>query len=157
GGGRRGLGVQRVTAKGLKLDAEDLGLPPLDLDAKLSGSGALTSATFTNTEQRLSITVEPAGGKATVDIASGTLPIPIGIDFGLVEFTGKGTATATELVIPNAEGRAFGGRLFGNLRLRWSSGWSLDGDLSARQIDAAKLAGPLIGTGTVTGKGRLTM
>ena len=155
--GRRGLGAQRVTAKGLKLDAEQLGLPPLDLEATLSAEGALRSATFSNSEQRLSIRVEPSGGRATVDISSGALPIPIGVDFGLTEFTGKGIASATELVIPNAEGRAYGGRIFGNLRLRWSSGWSLDGDLSARQIDATKIAGPLLPTGTVVGKARLSM
>ena len=154
---RKGLGAQRVTARGLKIDAQELGLPPLDLEAKLSTDGALRSASFTNAEQRLSINIEPQGGKATVDISSGTLPLPIGIDIGLTEFTGKGTASANELVIPNAEARAFGGRVFGNLRLRWSSGWSLDGDLSARQMDAAKIAGPLIGSGTVLGKGKVSM
>jgi hypothetical protein len=92
-----------------------------------------------------------------VDISSGTLPLPIGIDIGLTEFTGKGTASASELMIPNAEARAFGGRVFGNLRLRWSSGWSLDGELSARQMDATKIAGPLIGSGTVLGKGKVSM
>jgi hypothetical protein len=75
----------------------------------------------------------------------------------LTEFTGKGTASASELMIPNAEARAFGGRVFGNLRLRWSSGWSLDGELSARQMDATKIAGPLIGSGTVLGKGKVSM
>jgi hypothetical protein len=47
--------------------------------------------------------------------------------------------------------------VFGNLRLRWSSGWSLDGELSARQMDATKIAGPLIGSGTVLGKGKVSM
>ena len=156
--GGRGLGAQRVTAKGLKLDAENLGLPALDMEATLASDGALRSASFSSSEGRLSVTVEPSGGKATVDIVSGGLPIPIGVDPALFnDFTGKGTATATELVIPNAEARVFGGRVFGNLRLRWSSGWSLDGDLSARQLDAVKIAGPLLATGTVLGKARVTM
>src|SRR5215831_9551212 len=156
--GGRGLGAQRITAKGLKLDSENLILPPLDLDASLSADGSLKSATFSNSEQRLSIAVEPGGGKATVDISSGSLPIPIGVDPALFsDFTGKGTASATELAIPNAEARAFGGRVFGNLRLRWSSGWSLEGDLSARQMDAVKIAGPLLATGTVLGKARVSM
>ena len=157
GSGRRGLGVQRITAKGLKIDAQELGLPPLDLDAALSGDGALRSATFSNAEQHLSIAIEPRGGKAAVDISSGTLPLPVGVDIGLTDFTAKGTASASELVLPNAEGRAFDGRIFGNLRLRWSSGWSLEGELSVRQMDAAKLAGPLLGSGTVSGKGRISM
>jgi len=156
--GGRGLGAQRVTAKGLKLDAENLGLPALDMEATLASDGALRSASFSSSEGRLSVTVEPSGGKATVDIVSGGLPIPIGVDPALFnDFTGKGTATATELVIPNAEARVFGGRVFGNLRLRWSSGWSLDGDLSARQLDAVKIAGPLLATGTVLGKAKVSM
>jgi hypothetical protein len=155
--GRRGLGAQHIVAKGLKFDAQDLGLPPLDMNATLSSGGALMSASFTNAEQGLSITVEPRGGKADVDISSSTLPLPVGVDIGLTDFSGKGTATATELVIPKAEARAYGGRIFGNLRLRWSSGWSLEGELSARQMEAAKIAGPLIGTGTVIGKARLSM
>jgi hypothetical protein len=154
---RRGLGAQRITAKGLRLDEQDLGLPPLDLDASLSPDGALRSASFSNSEQRLSIQIEPHGGKAAVNISSGTLPLPIGIDFGLTEFAAKGTVSATELILPNAEARAFGGRIFGNLHLRWSSGWNLDGDLSARQMEAKAIAGPLLGTGTVLGKGRLSM
>src|SRR5262245_24703894 len=72
--GRRGLGAQRITAKGLKIDAQELGLPPLDLDASLAPDGSLRSASFSNAEQRLSIQVEPRGGRATVDISSGTLP-----------------------------------------------------------------------------------
>jgi len=156
--GGRGLGAQRITGKGLKLDVENLGLAPLDMDATLSADGSLKSATFSNSEQHLSIAVEPGGGRATVDISSGSLPIPIGVDPALFsDFTGKGTATATEIVIPNAEARAFGGRVFGNVRVRWSSGWSLDGDLSARQMDAVKIAGPLLATGTVLGKARVSM
>ena len=157
-GGTRGLGAQKITAKGLKLEPENMGIPPLDLEASLSSDGALRSALFSNSDQHLSIKVEPSGGKATVDISSGGLPIPIGVDPALFsDFTGKGVASATELVIPNAEARVFGGRVFGNLRLRWSSGWSLDGDLSARQMDAVKIAGPLLATGTVLGKARVSM
>ena len=156
--GGRGLGAQRVTAKGLKFDSESLGFPPLDLEATLASDGSLRSASFSSSEARLSVKVEPGAGKAAVDISSGGLPIPIGVDPALFsDFTGKGTATATELVIPNAEARVFGGRVFGTLRLRWSSGWSLEGDLSARQMDAVKIAGPLLATGTVLGKARVSM
>jgi hypothetical protein len=153
---RRGLGVQRVTAKGLKIDAPELGLGALDFDATLSPDGALKSASFSDAGQ-LSVRLEPRGGRAAIEISAGTLPIPVGADFGLSDFSGKGTVSASEMVLTNAEARAFGGRIFGSARLRWSNGWSLDGELSARQMDAVKLAGPLVGAGTVQGKGRLSM
>jgi hypothetical protein len=155
-GARKGFGVQRITAKGLKVDAPELGLPPLELDASLSPDGTLTSASFSGAGP-LSVKVEPRGGRAAIEISAGTLPLPVGIDLGFSDFTGKGTVTASELVLNTTEARAFGGRIFGNVRLRWSSGWSLEGELSARQMDAVKIAGPLLGGGTVQGKGRLSM
>ncbi len=155
-GGRKGLGVQRITAKGLKIDAPELGLPPLELDASLSPDGALRSASLSGAGP-LSVKLEPRGGKAVIEITAATLPLPVGIDLGLSDFSGKGTVTGSELVLSNTEARAFGGRIFGSARLRWSSGWSLEGELSVRQMDAAKIAGPLLGAGTVQGKGRLSM
>jgi hypothetical protein len=155
--GRRALGVQRITAKGLKIDAPELGLPPLDLDASLSADGTLTSVSFSNAEGRLSVKLEPRGGRAAIEISASALPLPIGIDFGLNDFQAKGTVSRGELVLSSVEGRAFGGRLFGSARLRWSGGWNLDGELSARQMDAAKIAAPLIGAGTLQGKGTFSM
>src|SRR5580765_4524071 len=156
-GGRRGLGVRRITARSLKIDAVELGLPPLELDATLSPDGALKSASFSSSVSPISIKVEPRGGRAAIEISAAALPLPIGIEFGLSDFSAKGTVSANELVLSNTEARAFGGRIFGSTRLRWSSGWSLDGDLSVRQMDAAKIAGPLLGSGTLQGKGRLSM
>ena len=155
-GGRKGFGIQRISAKGLKIDAPELGLPPLELEADLSPDGALRSASFSGAGP-LSVRLEPGGGKAVIEISAGTLPLPIGVDLGLTDFTGKGTVSASELVLNTTEARAFGGRIFGSARLRWSSGWSLEGELSARQMDAAKIASPLLGAGTVQGKGRLSM
>jgi hypothetical protein len=156
-GGRGALGVEHITARGLKIDAEELGLLPLELDARLAPDGGLRSATISNSERQLKLTLEPRGGKAAVEISSNTLPLPIGVDFGLNDFQAKGILTASELALTSVEGRAFGGRLFGNARLRWSGGWSLDGDLSARQMDAARIAAPLLGAGTLQGRGTFSM
>jgi hypothetical protein len=110
-----------------------------------------------SSENGLSVKLEPHAGKAAVEISANALPLPIGVDFGLTDFQAKGIASATELVMGSVEGRAFGGRLIGKARLRWSGPWSLDGELSARQMDAAKVASPLIGTGILQGKGTFSM
>src|SRR6266849_6289195 len=151
------LGVERLTAKGLKLDIPGLNLPALELDASFSPDGALKSVTFVDAERKLSVKLQPRGGKAAVEISSDKFPLPIGADLALEEFTAKGTVTRSELALNEAEARAFGGRLLGSARLRWSGGWSLEGEIAARQMDAAKIAAPLVAGGTLEGRGVYSM
>ena len=151
------LGVERLTAKGLKLDIPGLNLPALELDASFSPNGALKSVTFVDAERKLSVKLQPQGGKAAVEISSDKFPLPIGADLALEEFTAKGTVTRSELALNEAEARAFGGRLLGSARLRWSGGWSLEGEIAARQMDAAKIAAPLVAGGTLQGRGVYSM
>ncbi len=151
------LGVERLTAKGLKLDIPGLNLPALELDASFSPGGALKSVTFVDAERKLSVKLLPQGGKAAVEISSDKFPLPVGADLALEEFTAKGTVTRSELALNEAEARAFGGRLLGSARLRWSGGWSLEGEIAARQMDAAKIAAPLVAGGTLQGRGVYSM
>ncbi len=151
------LGVERLTAKGLKLDIPGLNLPALELDASFSPDGALKSVTFVDAERKLSVKLQPQGGKAAVEISSDKFPLPVGADLALEEFTAKGTVTRGELALNEAEARAFGGRLLGSARLRWSGGWSLEGEIAARQMDAAKIAAPLVAGGTLQGRGVYSM
>src|SRR6266545_5008801 len=156
--GRRGsLGVRRISAKGLKLDIPELNLPALDVDAGLSPDGALQSVAFFNAERKLSVKLRPQGGKAGIEISADKFPLPLGMELPFGEFLAKGTVTRNELALSEVEARAFGGRLLGNARLRWSDGWSLEGDLAVRQMDAAKIAAPLLAGGTLQGKGAYSM
>ncbi|HYU70358.1 MAG TPA: AsmA-like C-terminal region-containing protein [Burkholderiales bacterium] len=156
--GRRGsLGVRRISAKGLKLDIPELNLPALDVDASLSPDGALQSVAFSNAERKLSVKLRPQGGKAGIEISADKFPLPLGMELPFGEFLAKGTVTRNELALSEVEARAFGGRLLGNARLRWSDGWSLEGDLAVRQMDAAKIAAPLLAGGTLQGKGAYSM
>ena len=155
---RRGsLGVQRISAKGLKLDIPELNLPALEVNAVLSSDGALQSVAILNAERRLSVKLQPQGDRAGIEISADTFPLPIGVDLTLSEFLAIGTVTKGELALSEAEARAFGGRLLGNVRLRWSNGWSMEGEFAVRQMDAGKIAAPLLAGGTVQGKGVYSM
>jgi hypothetical protein len=151
------LGVEHLTAKGVKLDIPELNLPAFELDASFSPDGALKTVTLVSADRKLSVKLQPQGGKAAVEISSDKFPLPIGADLALGEFTAKGTVTRSELALNEAEARAFGGRLFGSARLRWSDGWSLEGEFAARQIDAVRIAGPLVAGGTLEGRGVYSM
>src|SRR5712692_1431812 len=155
---RRGsFGVQRIAAKGLKIEIPELNLPALEVDASLSPDGALKSVAFSNAERKLSVKLQPQGERAAIEISADTFPLPIGVDPGLSEFLAKGTVTRGELALSEAEARAFGGRLLGTVRLRWSSGWSMEGEFTVRQMEAGKIAAPLLAGGTLQGKGVYSM
>ena len=156
-GTRGSFGVQRVAAKGLKIDIPELGLPALDVDASLAPDGALKSVAISNAEHKLSVKLQPLGGRAAIEISSDSFPLPIGVDLGLSEFLAKGTVTRGELALSEAEARVFGGRLLGTVSLRWSGGWSMEGELTVRQMEAGKIAAPLIAGGTLQGKGVYSM
>jgi len=153
----RSLGVERITAKGLKLDLPELKLAPFDLNASFSADGSLRTVTLFNAEQKLSVKLQPRAGRAAIEISSASFPFPIGPNLALSDFVAKGTVTRNELALSDAQVHAFGGRLLGSVRLRWSDGWSLDGALTARQLNAAKIAGPLLAGGTLEGKGVYSM
>ena len=156
--GRRGsFGVQRIVAKGLKIDIPELNLPALEVAASLSADGALQSVAISNAERKLSVKVQPQGERAAIEISADAFPFPIGVDPGLSEFLAKGTVTRGELALSEAEARAFGGRLLGTVRLRWASGWSMEGELTVRQMEAGKIAAPLLAGGTLQGKGVYSM
>src|SRR5437667_1224838 len=156
--GRRGpFGVQHIVAKGLKVDIPELNLPALEVDAILSPDGALRSVAISNAERKLSVKLQPQGERAAIEISADTFPLPIGVDPGLSEFLAKGTVTRGELALSEAEARAFGGRLLGTVRLRWAGGWSMERELTARQMEAGKIAAPLLAGGTLQGKGVYSM
>jgi len=156
--GRRGsFGVQRIVAKGLKIDIPELKLPALEVEASLSPEGALKVLAISSAERRLSVKIEPQGGRAAIEISADNFPLPLGMELAFSEFLAKGTVTRNELALSEVEARAFGGRLLGNARLRWSDGWSLEGELAVRQMDAGKIAAPLLAGGTLEGKGTYSM
>src|SRR6266487_515322 len=156
-GRRVSFGVQRIVAKGLKIDIPELNLPALEVDARLSADGALQAVAISNAERKLSVKLQPQGERAAIEISADAFPFPIGVDPGLSEFLAKGTVTRGELALSEAEARAFGGRLLGTVRLRWSSGWSMEGELTVRQMEAGKIAAPLLAGGTLQGKGVYSM
>src|SRR6266850_389871 len=156
-GRRASLGIERITAKGLKLDVPELNLPALDVNAILSPDGALKSVVISNAERRLLVKLQPQGDRAAIEISADTFPLPIGTDPDLSEFLAKGTVTRSELALSEVEARVFGGRLLGTVRLRWSGGWSMEGEVTARQMEAGKIAAPLIAGGTLQGKGTYSM
>ena len=146
------LRIDRVIARAVKVDLGGLTLPALDMEAVLGAEGALQSLTLTNAERKLTARLEPDGARMKIQLEAQKLPLPFGTEFALDELTGKGMISASELTFSEFEARAYDGTLSGNARLRWGATWSLDGEINARQVDATKIASPLMSGGRVEGR-----
>ena len=144
--------VERVFVKGLKLEVKGMTLPPLDVEASFGPAG-LEKAQLANAEQGLSVSLQTGDGKTQVEIAAKRLVLPFAEDIALDEFSGKGTLETQEFTLREFEGRAFDGAVTGNARLSWRDAWSFEGELSAKRMNAAKLAAPVLSGGQLEGKG----
>ena len=149
------LRIDRVTGRAVKIDSPGGVLPPLDFNALFTAAGGLKTLSLSNEEKKLSATLQPDADKAVIELTAAEVPFLPGAPLG--DFTGKGVLRATELVLNEFELRAFEGYLQGNARLRWANGWTLEGEVAARQVDVAKLAGPLLSSGRLEGKGTYAM
>jgi hypothetical protein len=153
GGGARGIvGVERISGKGIRLDLPGFSFPELNLEAVLDSRGALGIVKLANPEGRLNATLEPRAGRVALEMSANMFALPIGKDLAISELTAKGTVGRNDLAFSEFEGRAFNGTIQGNARLRWVDGWALDGEFSVRQMDAARIAAPIVASGTLEGK-----
>jgi AsmA-like C-terminal region len=153
GGAGGAAGIERVTGKGMKLDIPGFSLPDLDVDATLDSRGAITGVRLSSPERRLTATLQPEADRATLELTADKFSLPIGGNLALDEFSAKGVVGRTELALSEFEGRALNGTIKGNGRLRWGDSWTLDGEFSVRQMDAALIASPIVAGGKLEGKG----
>jgi hypothetical protein len=149
--------VERITGRRIKLDVPDLDVPELEMNATLEPGGSLRTVTFSNSERKLSVTLTPQQGRTEMEISAQNFILPIGGSLVLDDFSAKGTIARGEAAFSELEGRALDGVIQGNARLKWSDGWSLEGELTARQIDVPQIAGPLLASGRLEGKGVYAM
>jgi hypothetical protein len=151
------IGVQRVVAKGVKLDIPGFTLPELDIDADLDTRGAISGARLQSADRKTTVTLRPQGGRTAVELNADKFTLPFGGTVVFDEFSAKGTIGRAELALSEFEGRMLNGAILGNGRLRWGDAWSLDGEFSVRQMDVAQIAAPVIAGGRLEGKGTYGM
>jgi hypothetical protein len=147
--------IGRITAKQLALDGP-LKVPPLDLDAAVSGDGSLQSVRLTGAD-KLSVLLSPRGGEIGFEISAGSLALPFVPALSLAEFGMKGSANRTGVTSSEFDGRAFDGVISGTARIRWDSNWTVDGEVRARGVKVAVFAPTLVSDGKVEGRAAYTM
>jgi hypothetical protein len=148
------LRVARVTASNAKLEGS-LVLPPLDFDASVGASGRIFSVKLAG--DKVNGLVTPRANDIAFEISAGVLALPFLKEFSVSEFAMKGTADRQGMQVTEFDGRAFDGTLLGNARIRWGEAWDVQGEVTARTMNAAVFSPQMVSEGRLGGKGRYAM
>ncbi|HUW36403.1 MAG TPA: AsmA family protein [Rhodocyclaceae bacterium] len=147
---QRSLKLARINARNIKLESKDIAMPAFDAKIDVGGDGKWRTAHLAAAGQ--SMDLRPMDGSVRIDFTAASYRMPFGSALEFKDFEVKGVASPGELAATDFSGYLYGGLLRGNGRLKWGSSWSLDGELNAEQVDAARLAPGLVRGGKLEGR-----
>lgn len=151
------LDVERIVARGVKIEGRGLVVPTFDVDAKIGEGGALQSLRASTADRTTTLTVTMKGGHAVVEHSAKPFKLPFGGEVQLDDLVGVGTLTRSELVVSKFDAGAMGGTIGGTARLRWAPQWVLEGEYEARSMDPELVVAKLVSTGRLESKGTFSM
>jgi hypothetical protein len=149
--------VARIVASKVEL-AGALPLPK-DITADMAldpATGAVRSATVRGADG-LAAKLTAKDSAYDFEASAASLTVPVAPELTLNNFGMKGSATRQGLGIAEWDGQTLGGSLSGTANVRWDRGWSVDGVITARGINAAVLAPALVSEGKGEGTAKFTM
>ena len=148
--------VERVVVKRLELVGPATLPSPLEADLVYGATGVLTQATVRGPDT-LFARITPGTNQFEYVVTAGGFPLPVLPGLTLSDFGMKGTASQRGMQIQEWGGKIYGGAISGTANVRWSGGWTIDGVLTARNINAAVFAPALVSEGKAEGTGRFSM
>jgi hypothetical protein len=144
-----------VRASGVKLALPGVPLPELAGEAILGRDGSVATLTAAPAGDRLSIQVEPQGGKAKVEITAKELQGVLGVKLPIEDFGGKGVAAPGRLELSQFDGKLLEGVVKGKGTLAWGAAWTFEGEMEVRQVDATKIVPSVLASGSLEGQGKV--
>jgi hypothetical protein len=148
--------VGRVVIHKLELTGAAVLPSPLEADLVYADDGSLRSATVRGPDTLL-VRITPAANNIEYVLTASGFPLPILPELTLSDFAMKGTANARGMSIAEWGGKIYGGSISGTANLRWAGGWTIDGVVTVRNVNAAVFAPALLSEGKGEGTGRFSM
>lgn len=149
------LVVRRVHASSVKLALPGVPLPELEVDAVVERGGAVQTLTAFTAGNKLAVKIEPQAGKVKVEITAKELQGVLGLKLPIEDFGGRGVAVPGRLDLAEFDGKLLDGVLKGKGSLSWGAGWSFEGDVEVKQIDATRVVPSVLSSGQLTGEGKI--
>ena len=128
----------------------------LELELVYDGAGMVRSAAVRGPEA-LSAKLTPKGSSTEVEMTAASFTLPFAPEISLSKFSMKGTATPQGLSVTEWDGALLSGTLSGTANVRWGETWTVDGVVTARNINAAVFAPALVSDGKAEGSGKFSM
>ena len=147
--------ILRVSAAQLRLRGP-VALPAFDVDARLTGDGALKSLAL-NGPDKLEVKVVPDGGQLKLDGSAASLTLPFAPQVTLTDFSLAGSATREGMTLREWDGALLDGTITGTAQIDWGPSWRLEGSFKFKNINAAVFAPALLSDGKATGGGHYVM
>ena len=148
--------VSRITIKNLELPGPATLPKNLEAEIAFNANGALRAATVRGPDGLVAKLV-PKGEDIEFDVIAGGFTLPIAPQVTLSKFAMKGTATPRDMTITEWGGAIFNGGISGTANISWQRGWSVDGVVTVRNINAAVFAPALLSAGNAEGTAKFSM
>jgi hypothetical protein len=146
-----------ILARGAKLEGP-VKLPALDAEIVVDTEGRVGAATLRGPDG-LNAKLSRKGSSLMVEASAEKFSVPFVRGLELTQFTMTGTVTPQGMAISAWDGVAVsgGGVLSGSANVRWTDGWSVEGTLKARAMEAGVFAPALVSEGRTEGQGTYSM
>lgn len=158
--GRGGPGdvvLGNVSATGVSINAKGIALPPFDARIEEEGGGAWKAISLSAADKSLEGQLTPKGAGVQFNVKTKSFKVPFGSTLVLEDFEASGSADANGINLTDFKGFTHGGTLGGTARLKWGGGWSLSGEVNAKQIDTARVVPEVMGSARFAGNGIFVM
>ena len=150
------LTIEHYSAADVRIVAPGLSLPPLSATAKAGANGVIAQLQAVGAEKAWQLDAVPGNGSASFELTAKTLDGVLPVPLRITDVSAKGRATSAGMTLTSFDGRTLDGVLSGKGDLRWGDAWSFNGEVSARQFDAARVVPKLIQGGRMEVSGALS-
>jgi len=148
--------VGRVVMKNVELTGP-LVLPKgLEFELVYDGEGIVREAVVRGPEA-LAAKLALKGSAIEVEMTASSFTLPFAPEISLSKFSMKGAATPQGLSVSEWDGALLNGTVSGTANVRWGESWTVEGVVTARNINAAVFAPALLSDGRAEGSGKFSM
>ena len=147
----------QVSALNANLESKNVSLPAFDAKLLFDAEGAWKTIAIESQDKNISLELAPKGKSVQIDVKARSFRIPFGSAIVLEDMVATGTADDSGLAVTEFKGFFYGGILSGNARLKWGSGWTLAGELNAKQVDTSRVVPGLLNGARLVAKASYAM
>jgi hypothetical protein len=131
--------ASRLTLKNINLSGSDIILPPFNGVIEINGQGRLDKVSFRSVDDKYVFSLQPGQNHWQFSFNAKGTALPIISNIFFDDFTANGEFASASANITEMDAQVFGGFLHGNAKLSWQKNWQLQGRISAKSVELAKL------------------